>query len=449
VTIALEDKEKLFRTVNVGDNGLILETFRDVSNKKDQGVKLKYYSADLELIWEVPIITHQMNTVKFSNTPLIASPNGEYVYHIESRLGYSGSYGKKEKYITRISRSGIAKTHTIKPGKVKEAWKFVFANGSGLHFLTTFEVKKHGKGSFGEKLVLTSLDHDFYKRRVVLKLPSLDKDKSLYWEYIGMSDKSFYVASRSKTKENAPRFSIVEIKMDGSIKNQFVINPQLDGKLFRASNCTSVSEGVENIKPSNWASIDVNGHSKEIPREGAYGQLVKNRTESCFYFYGLYKTTVIKNSVERNYSGVHIFKYDLSGQQVWTVHNEFPGKVKEYVNKSRNSGVPYSTYTRLISPDGEDQIFQIGQGYFTYNLSVSDDGKIGSDYLLEFPNLPPRNYMDFYQNPNLKLGALEYFLTQKVVKGKMRFSIYTSSNGKILIEEQGKEQKINLLYFGE
>ena len=114
VDIPLVKGETLLRFVDLADKGFIIKTGKGKYGIKKANMQLKYYSKDLELLWDVPIANAFGWEGNYS--PIVVSPDGSIVYHIQHQQEYDKA--KKSWYedlsVMQIKKDGTIQTKLIK-----------------------------------------------------------------------------------------------------------------------------------------------------------------------------------------------------------------------------------------------------------------------------------------------------------------------------------------------
>lgn len=360
--IPLNKGEQVLRFIDLGKNGFVLKTGNDVGMVGKKNTVLHYYSHDLTKIWEQPISDISKDDGK-NFDPIVISPDGSYVYHIEE----ISKLGKHSIYLTQISKTGERKTRSI-----DEVFNFkcnaVFFCTKEFLYMYAVDSKntlspEGYKTDYNSKInyKLIQVSHsEFNKKEFTLNVTN--PDEALFqihilpgetylgqpinipaysvnhqWLYAGNDGTNlFFYLSQFDIKKTQTTIQVVKVSPSGSILNTMSLNVDLAGKYPRPVYPASLNGGFsycQNHSASDYPlkSVMTNAEETDIKVQLATLEFVGGK----FYVYGLSGDTPWTNAKaaqeKPNHSGYFVHIFDASGKVV--KQNNLPIHPKMKSNK--------------------------------------------------------------------------------------------------------------------
>lgn len=457
--IQLKGKSRYSKTLNLKENGLIIYTS-----------SLRYYSQELELIWDVDL---KNNEDAYLSPVFTATTDGEYVYQIE--------YSKKRTdiYITQIKKDGTVKNVVWHKANKKEPGQTqtLFCDKNNLYMLETENEFGHLKSpGENEKLTLVKYDHATLSRtKTALDLPSIAGTN--FWSYVGNTDNEFYLLNKSiNKKQDSVSVNLLTINSEGELLNNLPIKISITDKTLKQSrnskilynNYTFKNNDVYEVYHHPTANSD--GYTRMYAGPGSYGNVVLDINEKAIYCYGFYGNKK-KGKSGKKYDGYYMYKLDFSGKEIWKIEKEFSedllGNKTFYVHKA-----PPSRYTSFFINNNNLKLniwFYDGGGLgkgirkskniVVQSYEFSKDGEVinsyyndvKSEYLSD--NLEEKdmhvdeNLSEYVHNfsPKDKIKTEQYILLNGAKDNT--YHHYFSKNGYILTHLNDKTGLFKLLYY--
>lgn len=439
VDMPLEKGETTLDFVNLQEHGFVLKTGKDKNYSKDLDWQLSYYTPTLELIWEVPIETTQIN--KGISQDIIACPSGSFVYHLEKRIY---TIGASDLFLTQINRKGEVKTHEVDQQTFKDMkgkTVFRFCDEQYLYFINLDE---DGDKNEGGQFFVHQISHaDFSLQTKTIKLPLVDKSFT-EWEYVTHNDEHLWLASKALTdKPQSYQCQIVALDWQGKVTHKTTLNHQVENLYLRPSVNHRYIPGADGFSNGGIRVMSTTNHTTGMTYtnaslgKSAYGGILVDEENNRIYAYGLYGNS---KGVGNGYvDGYYLSAYNLEGQKQWqqistesdplTEDSYFRKHTPEYLR----STVVYLTKDHHIR-------LQIGGVKNIFTHEFAEDGKKLKSYANTFKN--GVGYNSYFLCFDPKHPASQYYQEHFSKK-----SVYYGSNfsdNSILIENDNKS-KISLL----
>jgi len=444
-SIKLSDGEKLITTLSIGDNGLIIKTGKVGKNTKKLSWKLKYYSDDLKLLWDVPLQTLQSNSgIK---SPVVATPSGSYVYHREVISAPS---------LTQIDKEGTVRIHPLQYDKAVSHIKHIFCDETYLYFVSTVSGKEFyaDKKMLKEQIIIKRIRHrDFSEKNILLELPLLTVPKTQsFWTYVGHSEEGIYfMKSTINKKEAAYNYHIVTVSSEGKITRNVSIDLSLEGKHMRPSGNHKISTGNYQYDlpdfNSNYAHYVGYGHQIRLRMDNmdGFGSVVVDNNNECMYIYGLYGPAPFKTAGSK-YEGYFIYKYDMDGSSEWKVKNKVSTKL--YTNSYFKIHAEPASRSLVLRVFPDKIKFQIWFKKEVHSYELSTGGEAVTDYINNFGGFVTTTEAKMSYAPSEKVKMLSYLSTLTSADVKNTYMQYYPSNkGEILLLDRRDRNTIDLLKF--
>lgn len=455
--LPLEKGNFILNTLQIPNNGgVVIKTGKKGFNTTDLNWKLNYYSAEMKLIYSVPLEKTQIN--KDFRNYLIASTNSKVVYHIEPK-GYNTIIGANNLFITQINETGVKKTFELDNIKDLGNRKAIFADSKYLYYFTTLKVKNEAtkKKEVSNALVRLSAA-DFSRTNIPIKFPALrDEAKSSDWNYSGNFDNAIYFTSKTLLDDGTYMYDIILMDNTGKVLKNFNIDAKLATSFPRPSNnkkyfywADFVDEDFDS--PSAQSSVyDTYGityyTTEALANIGALGDIVFDQKNNAIYIYGLFGPGSYRaNNSNNPTKGYFIQKYDLTGKQLWKKEYEFSEKLLNDIY-IKSGGFPYRRALLLNMDNPALFTLQIksGKNVYSFNLE-SSTGNFTAFYSNEFNSLMNTTFSTTY-NPATS-SSLTTFLSTRDPKAKdTYYTVFDFGASDIVIEDQVKLNTVKLMYF--
>ena len=440
-------------TISLNENGIIFKTGYPITAGKYAST-LMYYDAQSELIWEKKIPGEYSQGEEI----LVVSPTGEIVYSIDLGGFFGKEFSGKTHYLTQIRKNGQEKKFEL-PGKEEygKSLQTVFCDDQYLYYLATQngdEEKENKKAE--DKLILSRFSHaDLSYKRFTLDLPLIaEGENTTFWSFIGQKDGENYLVSKAMdTGLGKNIFEVVSFNAEGQVSKKKSIALTLDKKFTRPAWSVDVprqpfenfTDLDFNVKTSvstapNMGSSRSSGYADTA---GAFGYLMLDAANNCFYSYGLFGPKPFQNMAPVN-EGFYIIKYDLEGNEKWRLQQMASPKLmdeKFFRVQGRSSD---RDICLKVLPGGRLN-FSIHFVRSLYDFDISAEGKLLGEQSTSDVLEPTGNI--FSATEKLKSAA---FIKKEEVSGKSKtvgYSTALTSSGEILIRIDGKESGFDLYYF--
>ena len=437
------ERTSFLKTMDLGSNGIIIKTGEDNLNSKKVNWEVSYYSADLELIWKVPIEKTQIN--KGFINPMIVSPNASYFYQFEY-LGYNTNFGAQKINATQIDRLGKVKTILWEGDEADSLIKsdVKFCNDEYIGF-----IEQVGKGGNSKKALLedkieiiTYSNTDFKRTKYTAELPKIkDLENSSFWEYIGHGNDIIYFSYTTfLNKEEKVYFYVAAVDNHGKLLNDFKIDGSLKNANYRASQPYYTHAYNSADLPSTW---DV----------AKYGDVVADVENGAIYVYGISGEKPPKSAINKC-DGYFIQKYNMQGQNEWKVQRKVS---EENLNESffKIHGKELDRKTALtMRYDGKVELHIFFQDKL-FSYEFDENGEYVGKYNIDGSYFGTQNgknvdcgvlNMNINSKEPTKIIAYFVSLDKKSAKNN-RYRYYRSGKGEILIENDPSADTFSLLYF--
>ncbi len=435
VSISLDKGASTLDYLDLQEHGFILKTGKEKNYSKNLDWQLHYYTPALELVWSVPIATTQIN--KNQGQHMVATPNGDYVYHIENRLY---ALGAADMFLTQVSRQGKTKTHELALKEMEGRAIFRFCD---KQYLTFINLQEDATKDGSDLLLVYKMSHqDFSLQKTVTQLPLLDKS-FIAWEYVAHNDKHLWMAGKALSdKEENMQCQLVALDAQGKVTQKITLNHQVDGLHMRQSvnhHYIPGAEGFSDGGVSAGPTTSMYGASRTSYHldRSAFAGLLMDEKNHTVYAYGLYGNN---KGIGTGYvDGYYLTAYDLQGNKRWQqVSEENDPLVQD--TKYRKHTSPYQRTTMAYLTQDHHMRLQLGTVDAIYTQEFAKDGKKVVSYRHDFEK--GVGYNTFFKCFDPKGPANQYY-HQHFSKKNTYYGIH-SSKGSVLVEDSNKS-KISLL----
>lgn len=446
--IKLERNVELLESVDLGEGGLLIKTGKNYPNSKKLDWKIRYYSPELDLVYEVPIEKTQIN--KGFGNPIVAAPDGAYVYHFEYK-GYNTTIGAKKQHVTQINKEGKVKTYEVENIKELGHIKMGFCDNTYLYFLATENGdENHPRKKSAEKLLLNKVKHsDLSSGQVALNLPELgDAGEATFWTYAGHEEGQVFLASKTiQIEEGKYSYRLLTLDPDGNVIRDVTLDFSLADKHIRPSNNVKVFKGNSHASNDDfYAAVNSSSSFAQMEaRIGAFGGIKVNPKTNSIHVYGLYGSKPFKSLGSLN-EGFFLHKYDFEGKLLWKVQEEFPETLTND-NAFRLHEVPFSrAFLLKENADQSQQLhFMFKKRVYTYHITSA--GEFEESYWHFFEKTAGVEEANMCFSPSLQVKSREYFQDPKKKEKNTFYQYFTSAKGECVFEYKPRKQKLDLLYF--
>lgn len=450
----LPKKYALAGMVQLGDHGLLLEAVNPMARSMKELPTLHYYTATGELVWEKHVPARYY---PWGEDPLLATPTGNVLYMLSIAGTYGNDFTKKDHHVTRISKDGTKK-YTVLKGKPEFGKQLLaaFCDEQYLYYLTTLNGDEtSNKKKVGEKMILNRFAHDglAYKRFVLDLPPVPEGDDATYWMYLGSRGDAHYLVSKTTdTGRGINIFDVATFTPEGKVSSVKKITLQLDKKFTRPAwdlsgknrtfkNFSNLDFAMKTSR-SNVPNMGPTIFTSYIYTAGAFGYLMLDAENSCFYAYGLLGPAPFK-IVAPVYEGFYIVKYNLEGNEQWRLQQTEDKALMEE-SYFRVHSLPSGRDIRLdILPAGELN-FTISFKTVRFNYDISASGN----------RLGMRKKEDVVRSLTSVFSATEKLPSEEFIKKSgipnsktVGYSNILTSAGEILIRMDKKKPAYDLYYF--
>lgn len=449
IEILLDRDTELLECFDLGDNGIVIKTGKNIRNVKDQDWKFTRYSSDLELVWEVPVENTMVNR-GWSN-PVIVSPDGQFFYQIEVK-GINRTARPSKIQLTQINNEGKTNSHEF---AINEIGKRValFCTQKYICILCSQNGKhNHPKKKEFERLILYKIDVSNFKlQRSLIETPKIeDPENSTFWKFIGQDDEKIYFAKTNlKIEEPEIEHEIITVNFEGKLLNEIAIDISIGSKYLVPAKYPK--SHYENNYISYYKDFvyetTASGTYFSVPLIGAFSHIQLDKSDNSFYIYGLYGAKEYKKSSPRC-EGYYIYKYDQEGKELWNIQNDAPKELALDKNFKYDKEADTRRMTVLTDPDGNTFLY-IWVGTKTlYSTIFTKAGDVSESYKREYNDWinPSIAYLDFITSGNSKLndyaGTIKY---KRVIQTHVYYSL--SSTGEIIIVFKDRDDEIKIMYF--
>lgn len=439
IRIHLNPKVEFINSIDLGENGIIILTGKQIFLTKNLEYTLRHYSSTLDLIWEKPI-ERSVYYQKFEDI-LISSYDGSFTYFLEN-TGKSKS--KSERFrITQLDKEGNEKIKLIE--NVNNLWenvKSIFCDNDYLYILSTLNGNENSdKYKNSEQLILKRIrNNDFSINEIPLKLPVIENPKkSTFWHYLGSKNNQFYLVTQFYDNDNSQgervQFKILTLNSDGKILNTVIINDDLEGKHYRPS---------FNYKPlfNSYikSSFDFDCETNMKSRPGAFGNLTI--TDSSFYTSGIWGNKSF--GFASSFEGYFVNKYNLQGLPIQKSIKDFP---KELLNSAffKVHAAPAQRMTALLLND-KSYTLHVLYNKTIFSFPYSGGGKPLLYYSNEFKEDVGLVHAKICFPPIEKRKSVQ-FLENKTNNKHPFYQFFTSLKGDIVLELLPEEDNLSLFFF--
>lgn len=382
LSIDMSKKTFVYKNIDLGENGFILHLgplFRSNENHS-----LRYYSSELELLWDKKIDLKYNALVKLpGGMAVIASETGSYVYAVSYRDNFKNGI-----LITQINKSGETVSKELIPGEgAGKSVQAVYCDDNNLYVLTTlnrWELADNKKVE--EQLVLNVIDHQTLNiKSKVLRLPLLkDRENTTYWEYHGNDEKLHYLISRFADPElNNVEARIIGFDSQTNIVRDVIIKPDLNGHYVKKNNpvvpqTRNWYSGVDfNFRETTSKLPNASSQPVFVTLPGSFNHWFFDEKGKHFYNYGL--TADKKFTRKPDEFGFYIAKYTNEGQIVWqNYYRDIPELDNDKLSKIHYKGFEALTSFKVL---GSGTInFSIYHLRKRYNMEISSQGNFIKTY---------------------------------------------------------------------
>ena len=463
-------------TVYLNEKGFLIRT-GGLRLGKNNTYQLLSYDAKANLKWEASIKQHYGNNAMLT----AVSPSGQVIYSIEVKENIQVEQlviDGKTHYLTRITTDGQTKVAEIEGRKeFGKSLQAVFCDDQYLYFLTA----EHGwetleKKKAEERLILNRFEHDTMKwERFFFRLPPLKELKhSTFWHFLGQTEEDKYLVSKRYDNDTGENFAdILKFNSKAEITERLTINFSLNGKHNRPAMALGIPrQQWEEVADLAFGRTIKRTHrisgvgppgtfSNSVPREGdpntittsrtpllsgAFGYWYLDQQHKCLYTYGLLGPKPFKY-IGPVYDGFYIHKYDLEGNLIWkTEHTDVPELLEH--KKFKVHRKPYERQINLKVLADETLNFSVYVVGTLFSYEITPQGQVRDFIKKEKERMPVNNLV---QNASYQLKSEAYVKKHPIGKGDKKFITYSnfySSAGEILMKLDGKERRMEILYFG-
>lgn len=444
--ITLEKRIELIETIDLRGNGLIVKTGKKEFNTTDLDWKISYYTPDLKPVWQVPVASTQVH--KSYINPVVASPDGSYVYQLESKAGKITPFGTSYFFLTQINKDGKIRTHQITDTKEYGYMRTIFADNQYLYFLCTENGgERNTKMVPDERLILNRISHsDFSYKKIMVNLPKItESENTSFWAYTGHDNGRIFLSNK-KIFDNKLIYQVLTINPEGAISKTVTLETVLDKKFIRPANHTKICPGTymhEDIDFTINSSSSGAGIDSEI---GSFGGLRIDIQNNSIYTFGLYGPKPFK-SIGSVYEGYYTHKYDMEGKLLWTMQKPVSATL---ANSSYFKTAPIAYYVNLTLTIHPNQTLTLGTWFKNqlHACDISAKGEFVATYNCPMDHDVTIRDLRLCSSPAAKTKAIQYIASYDLKKLKnTAFQYFEEPEGDILIEYEPKALLLNLLYF--
>ncbi|MHC1705015.1 MAG: hypothetical protein AB9846_13985 [Tenuifilaceae bacterium] len=440
--------EELLNVSSIPNNGFIIKTGVLSNNSKTVNWKLKYFNSNLDLYWDVPI--EKVEKIHSVQNPIVVSPSGNYIYHIESD-GRMSVGVKLNLSITQVAKSGVVKKYKITTSKDFGYIQTMFADDNYLYFLTTKnENEAKSKIRIEEELTLHSYKHsDFEKTKKKLELPNIEDPKTTsFWTFAGSTTEKLYLVSKSIDYFNSNSIinKILILKLNGEILRSIKIETKLGDFYVRPSVNHNFYRYANTVRNGDLYYYYSNGGVSSECDIGSFSGIQINEDLNTIVIFGLSGQKLFKRAGS-SYSSNYVFKYNFDGNLIWKSQNTFPKQLLEekyfYIHST-----PMGRNISLFQNDDQSIDFRVWFDKEIYNLRFGEEGKFidlnNSSYkrLLEIEDIK----ICFSKSDKSKAKMYIDKISPKV-KDKIFFRYLKNTNCEILIERNSDTHEIKIMQF--
>jgi hypothetical protein len=422
--IDLKSNTYLERSIFFPDQNLILITSRNALKAETIVYCFSQYG---DKLWEknIPVLLPAAT----QKTNVITTPDEKTILVVQQQ---DRNYNNGPHQIVMLSRNGDEKTFKIE-GK-KDFGKHLlkaFCDNNYLYYLASmYGEEKHKDRKSGDKLILNRFSlSDFSYQRFILDLPQIKEgNNTTFWSLIGQRGDEKFLVSKSIDKEAGKNtFTIITINHEGKILNNMVLETGLiDGKFTRPSHTAFENSWEHEFIQLDYTDVTGPNTVSLIANEGAFGHIIYNDLNDCFFIYGLFGPEPHRKKSE--YDGLYIKKFDRDGKLIWDLSQPASQQLldeKYFRSKGEDS---YRKF--LINPLPNNEIkADILLGSIQYRYFITPDGNPASEskstvnsVIISSKSLKSEDFISKNQNSYVRMEAYQQTESELVIKQNLQKS---------------------------
>lgn len=426
-----------------GENGFCIKT-----GTKNSDWKIRYYSNDLELVWEKDLIKECLYQPAAYTFPIVGSPDGSIVYFLQNIQGESLTWNKT--HLTQIKKDGTVKTIMLDTKKLVKNNLVVFCNQDKLFVVDTEDVNLGNYSKYSKmKWNMVSINHeDFKVEEKPINLPLLTDGIRVNssWMYSGIyNNKLILYANKFNETNNQNKVTVARV----DLTTNKVVTQDIDviiNNNFMGIHTNVAPLGGYMAAGSNGDYYDY-GDGKVKQTGNMYTKMRIGDNGNC-YFYGSTST-----GKKRSYQGFFIQCFDEGGTLLWKQEKEHE------LIKSKNKLLPperrMTNYVDLIFKEGDivelalmTKSYHDTHHHLFYRFN-SENGEENEVIVSQY-NYPKWLYdlqntlnIDYSRNSKLQ----EKVTNLKGIKDKGLHTYLTKNNESFLIYLDGKKARVEMYKF--
>ncbi|MFN6945118.1 MAG: hypothetical protein ACK4ND_09230 [Cytophagaceae bacterium] len=450
VSLNVDKNISLLDVLNLGQEGIVVKSGRELEQLKKRNISLKFFSPNLEEIWSVnlPDQKPRSNADQF----LASSSSGNHIYNITIVGGQP--FGQKSLvHWVHVDRNGNLREHLPEDELPKGYLQSVFCDEEYLYFVSTEKNhQNHKKKKVEERILISRYRHqDFAAEELQPELPVIPYPEiSSFWEYAGNSNDVLFF-SRKEISEVAA-FKLIHLSKDGKVIREIVVSSPLTNDHLRPSFNLFHQPGAVKVKDNDFTTFFTgdpkqNNETTEsltnnvhvLHELGAYGNLRLVPQQNAFFLYGLYGPDPFR-SVGNIYEGFFISKYDLDGELLFFQQFQMPAEIiDDSFFRMMASPAQRRTYLHV---EEKGLVFRLWFKNEIHNIALDTEGKLRKYYTSKTKNsVTDEDFLSFQPAPETEAEFVLDKLDNAYLR-KNRVFCFLYDKKHLVIQEDKKERKI-------
>jgi hypothetical protein len=444
VEIPLPKYSAPMEMVDLGENGFIFKTSKQVPYTMNLDWTLRYYNTDLTLRWETAVNSHskfRSGWMQFNSFPqqMAATRDGSYVYHIE--ITSDGMLKKSEFYLTQITGNGKAKEHLVDEKIVNKIFgdRIAVACSEEHMIYLTLEGSKPGKPHI---LTFNRWSHASLEYSKIEKELAFEDKQSTGWQYLTHSPDKVWMMQKTISKDDDSYVAkLIALDWEGNQIQEILLRDVLSDRMIEGTKYGYVPytnqdqttrfqiERSYNHRPETSTSNAASSSSPVlVAAEGSEIGITIDEEKNTIYTYAF--------TAQKRFNGYFITTFDMEGKKKWTYKSKSNDPVLSNKKLIKHTAarstylVPMKSGFRLHH-GGYDEI---NTYYFT------DEGKMTSSFSNEFWMF---HFDDFNECLPDKMPERQYMIKNPPHKIKLYYKVTMDEEHPVVIHYE--KRRLTLL----
>jgi hypothetical protein len=442
--IQLAKDEEVIEIINIGKNGLIVETV----NTDNYKFTFRHFTASLDEGWNTLM---NMSSPQFKTSTSVLT---NYVYITNQTLQLDLANKTSQRF----------EVSDLPPGRVFRAYFQDDRYWYGMYYV-----------KFNDTYLMRRLEHSSRRmKEIFFKLPKgKDYLYSTEWYFINNDDKnSIWVYDKTTGyqhmghfKNNKFNYEIINLDTAMTVKKDIRIDVNLDSIYV----CPSLNFRKEHELPSPAADFEFTTKGMKsiwVPKPEAYSSIIYEPANRNFYIYGLWSKDPFHESDNKSeVKGFFILRYDVNGNLLNKTVSRLPNDTAVYAGFDIKTLMTFTPDNKLVFQIYFDKISQYklkvrGEVYTfiyadnkllnQYSNTVPSGVKKDTDPLTYDFVIDNLQHFDFIPGSSDLISPVEFYeLLNNKQKSINRYRLYRYQNSSILVEEEKTNRMINLYLFNK